>query len=493
MLFLIDSNIAIASEPLGVSLEAGAQSAIEFLELASRHHHDVRTHPASLHDFARITDPDMRAARLLLFRRYTLLSGPPLISDEQRATLGTATPGSNDAVDQELLAAIRADAAEYLVSEDQGLHSRARRLGISDRVITVADAIAMLHALHLDLPIPPPSVRRLKTHELNLGDPIFDSLKEDYPGFDEWFTRAARSQRDALLIEGNQEHAAIAILKREPDGTYGVAGPLLKISTFKVASGYSGQKYGELLLKTIFRQAHVERDRGLYVTVFDKHTQLLELLDDFGFTPLPTRAPLGELIYVKPHQGNRTEGMSALDYHVRFGPPALAIETGRVFVVPIEPRWHRVLFPDAEPVDGALLPATAGLAIQPFGNAIRKAYLCNSSSRLLRPGDTLLFYRSEDEKAVYVVGVCEDVMVSASAEHIAATVGRRTVYSMDDIAAMARNRDVLVVQFRQDRILTEEPIDLEELLAAGVIRSWPQSITRTRPEGLEWLTQRLHA
>jgi len=72
MLFLIDSNIAIASEPLGVSLEAGAQSAIEFLELASRHHHDVRTHPASLHDFARITDPGMRAARLLLFRRYTL-------------------------------------------------------------------------------------------------------------------------------------------------------------------------------------------------------------------------------------------------------------------------------------------------------------------------------------------------------------------------------------------------------------------------------------
>lgn len=196
---------------------------------------------------------------------------------------------------------------------------------------------------------------------------------------------------------------------------------------------------------------------------------------------------------MKPHQGSRTEGMSALDYHVRYGPPALAIETGRVFVVPIEPKWHRVLFPDAEPFDGALLPATAGLAIQPFGNALRKAYLCNSSSRLLRPGDTLLFYRSEDEKAVYVVGVCEDVMVSASAEHIAATVGRRTVYSMDDIAAMARNRDVLVVQFRQDRILTEEPIDLEELLAAGVVRSWPQSITRTRPEGLEWLIQRLHA
>lgn len=56
VMFLIDTNITIAGDPLGVELEKGADRVIEFLRLASRHHHDVRTHSASLHDFARIND-----------------------------------------------------------------------------------------------------------------------------------------------------------------------------------------------------------------------------------------------------------------------------------------------------------------------------------------------------------------------------------------------------------------------------------------------------
>lgn len=159
--------------------------------------------------------------------------------------------------------------------------------------MTAADAIALLHALHADLPTPPPSVRRVKTHELNLADPVFDALKEDYPGFEDWFKKAARSQRDALVIDGDQEHAAIAILKPEPEGAYGLTGPLLKVCTFKVSDHYSGQKYGELLLKTVFRQAHVEHDAGIYMTVFEKHEQLIELVEDFGFQSLEQRSDLG--------------------------------------------------------------------------------------------------------------------------------------------------------------------------------------------------------
>lgn len=491
MLFLIDSNIAIAGDPLGVELEKGADRVIEFLRLAALHHHDVRTHPASLHDFARIKDEARRAARLSLFDRYEMLQAPPAIASNQSAILGQVAATSNDGVDQQLLAAVVGDAAEYLVSEDVGLHSRARQLGIAGRVMTAADAIALLHALHADLPSPPPSVRRVKTHELNLADPVFDALKEDYPGFEDWFKKAARSQRDALVIDGDQEHAAIAILKQEPEGVYGLRGPLLKVCTFKVSDRYSGQKYGELLLKTVFRQAHVEHDAGIYMTVFEKHEQLIELVEDFGFRPLELRSGLGELVYAKRHGQVPVGSMDPLDYHVNFGPPALALQAGRAFLVPIEPRWHRVLFPDAEP-DDALFPATAGLTIQPFGNAIRKAYLCHSSSRLLRRGDVLLFYRSGDEKAVYVVGVCEDVLVSHDPEQIAAAVGRRTVYSFDDITLLTRGGPVLVIQFRQDRVLTD-PIDLEELIAAGVVRSWPQSVTKTKEEGERWLAQRLDA
>lgn len=497
VLFLIDSNIAIASDPLSHKLETGAESAVQFMRLATTHHHDVRTHEGSRTDFARISDPERRQARLTLFERYAPLGSPPAISVEQENQLGRPAAGSNDEVDQLLLAAVVGDAAEYLITQDVGLHRKARRMGVADRVLTLSDAIAMIRALHADLPSPPPAVRRVKTHELNLGDPIFDGLKEDYglEVFTEWFKRAARGQRDALVIDGDGEHAAISILKREPTGEHGLPGPRLKVCTFKVADGYSGQKYGELLLKAIFEQAHTERYAGLFVTVLEKQEALIALLEEFGFRAIPeVRTTVGELVFEKPHGPVEDPSMSALEYHARYGPPALRLTGQNSFVIPIEPRWHRVLFPDAEPIEeDTLFPAALGLTTQPFGNALRKAYLCNAPSRLLQPGDPLLFYRSSDEKAVHVVGVCEDTLVTRDPAEIVAAVGRRTVYSLQEIDNLASRNEVLVVMFRQDRILRPDPITLSELIGSRVLSSWPQSITQTRPEGTAWLAQRLGA
>jgi GNAT superfamily N-acetyltransferase len=493
MLFLLDSNIAIKSDPLTPHVEVDASLAMEFHRLATSKHHDLRVHPSSLLDFDRIADPTARSARLLVFQKYEMLVSPPEINEHQRTILGSPVPGTNDAVDQDLLAAVVGDAVGYLVTEDQGLHRMARRVGVDDRVLLLADALAMLHGLYVTLPTPPPAVRRVKAHQLNLADPIFDSLRAAYDGFNVWFQeKAARTQRDALLIDGNGEHAAFCILKPEHAGEHGVAGPLLKLSTFKVAAGYSGQKYGELLLKAIFEQAHLEQMNGIYVTVFDMHDQLLGLLEDFGFERLAARTALNELIMVKHLRPTTEAHDEPLQHHIRYGPPSLLLSGVQPFLIPIEPRWHRVLFPDAEPVkEEGLFPESQGLVNQPFGNALRKAYLCNSPTRLLGPGCPLLFYRSQDEQAVFVIGVCEETLVSREAAEIAAHVGRRTVYTYEEIEGLTRRGDVLVVRFRQDRILRDDPITLDDLKQAGLARTWPQSIARTRPEGLTWLQQRL--
>ena len=178
---------------------------------------------------------------------------------------------------------------------------------------------------------------------------------------------------------------------------------------------------------------------GLFVTVLDKQDALIALLQDFGFRPLAgVRTIVGELVLEKPHRPVEGDMMSALEHHVRYGPPALRLTGSNAYAIPIEPRWHRLLFPDAEPVDeDALFPASLGLTTQPFGNALRKAYLSNAPSRLLRPGDPLLFYRSSDERAVHVVGVCEDTLVSRDPAEIVAAVGRRTVYSLEEIENLA--------------------------------------------------------
>jgi hypothetical protein len=75
---------------------------------------------------------------------------------------------------------------------------------------------------------------------------------------------------------------------------------------------------------------------------------------------------------------------------------------------------------------------------------------------------------------------------------IARLVGKRTVYSYNEIAAKTRQSPVLVLMLRQDRIL-EDPIGLDELIHNGVVGGPPQTIVRAKKEGLAWLAQQIGA
>jgi len=499
VIFLIDSNVAIKSDPLSTKVEADYDLALQFQRLAAEGDHVLLVHPSSLLDFERDTDVARRDVRRRSFGRYSQVVAPPSMSSRQADCLGVPVPGTNDSVDQDLLACVVGDAVEFLVTQDEGIHLKARRLGVARRVMRLPDAIALIESLFVRLPQPPPSVERRKAHELDLTDPLWTSLRADYPGFDDWLSKARREQRDSLPVRGQGSRlAAVCLLKAEPNGEYGVAGPLLKISTFKVDEARSGNKYGELLLKAVFDQCATEGQRGIYVTVFAKHAELIGVLSDFGFDALPENTLLGEQILFKSRVWTNAEREDAdpLDFHRRYGPPALKIDGTTPHLVPIEPRWHRMLFPDAEPAHlewETLFPATQGVESHPFGNAIRKAYLCHAPTRRLVPGDPLLFYRSGDEKAVFVVGVCESVQASRDADEIATLVGRRTVYTYDDIKRQVEHGEVLAVLFRQARVLRSDPITLDDLRREGVARGWPQTIQQIRAEGLPWLSQRLVA
>src|SRR3970282_570666 len=87
------------------------------------------------------------------------------------------------------------------------------------------------------------------------------------------------------------------------------------------------------------------------------------------------------------------------------------------------------------------------------GNAIKMAYLCHAQTRIISPGDIVLFYRSGDERAITTIGVAESYETLADASEIVAKVKRRTVYSMADINLMAQE-PTRVMLFRLVRHLT---------------------------------------
>lgn len=69
---------------------------------------------------------------------------------------------------------------------------------------------------------------------------------------------------------------------------------------------------------------------------------------------------------------------------------------GKVFIVPIYPKYHTELFPDS------ILRTESTLVVEnkPHRNAINKVYISHSHERDLNTGDLIVFYRTGGYLAV---------------------------------------------------------------------------------------------
>jgi GNAT superfamily N-acetyltransferase len=486
MRFLFDSNILIPAEPTSPGdIEPTTPATVALLRGLAIGSHQPMLHPASAAEIGGDRKAERARARALLLGKYPVLEHPPGLASRLVAVLGAPTPGSNNEVDLLLLSAVEANAVDYLVTEDDGIHRRARRVGLADRVLTIADATLTVRALFPTVPETPPLVRAVMAYQLDEHDPIFSSFRVDYPDFDKWMARCRLQHRQAWVVQIGSGYGGICIVKDESTNDYGFAGRVLKICSFKISDQHRGYRYGELLLKAIFGYAVENRFDAIFVEAYAKHSELFALLADFGFEDV-RESSKGERVLLKRMAPASTDArLGPLDFNIRYGPHALSLVGASVFVVPIRPAYHRLLFPEAE--EQLSLPTES----HPFGNSIRKAYLSNSLITKLAPGDVLLFYRSTMDQAVTAIGVVEQVLRSTDAAHIARFVGRRTVYSLAEIELMA-TKSTLAVLFRLARTLRDRwEVDL--LKRAGILQRAPQSFMQVHGKGIDWIATQLNA
>ncbi len=488
MRFLIDTNILIPLEPTArQDLQREDARIVELSRVIQEAGHGLLVHPAMVHDVRRNGDTERRVLREHLFQKYPALSTPPIPSRRLKRLFGSHPLGSNDWVDSRLLAAVEADAVDYLITDDGGIRTKAVEAELGDRVLNTTEALELVARLFDTPPLPPPAVESTEPYNIDENDPIFDSLREDYADFDGWLrTKVKREHRQSWIIEARDvdAYAGLCIVNEETDQRFADA-KTLKICTFKISEEHSGLAYGELLLRTVFEYAHRNDYERLYVTVFPKHDDLVYFLEQFGFCRIGMNER-GEIEYTKPMGAPEDFGASgtALDYHIRYGPYAWRWDGNRAWVIPIQPRYHRILFPEAEP-QRPLLPGD-----RPSGNSIRKAYLCRASTRRIAPGDLLVFYRSGDMQALTVVGVAEEVAASVCPQHIAAFVGKRTVYQYSHIREMCVDGEVLAILFRYAHRVTD-PVSLTELEQRKLLTAAPQSLQQLRKGDKPWLIKRL--
>jgi hypothetical protein len=225
--------------------------------------------------------------------------------------------------------------------------------------------------------------------DVDLSDPFFDSLKDAYREFSDWFAR--KSDNRAYVVYGvGGSLLGFLYVKSEMGPVQDITPPLnaarvLKVGTFKIDA--HGTKLGERFVKKIFDHALEEKVTHLYVTVFPEHEALISLLVNYGFRRYGTKTT-----------GNGTEHVFVKDFvamtgHTEKDYPIIDASKSK-WLLGIKPIYHTKLFPDSilRTEDSSIVNDVS------HTNSIHKIYIGKAYDMpAIRPGDVLVIYCTKQE------------------------------------------------------------------------------------------------
>jgi len=467
---IFDTNILIHIEdPKELS-----KNLQDLMKLFREHGHQIFIHPASLKDIDNDQDENRKKIILSKLKGYPLIESPPEPTDDFLSVVGLSSK-SNEINDTEILFAIQKNTADFLITEDFGLMKKAIRVNHEDRVFSIDSALDYFKNLYARKVISHPLLKEDYLHNLDIEDPFFDSLKEDYEDskFRKWFKEKSIEGRKCWVYKEDDEIKALLMLKEEDElietSPQIPAGRRLKIATLKV--DLSGFKLGELFLKMGFQYCINNQIFETYLTHFRKEDDvLINLIDNYGFESVGFLKKNNEEVFLKkliPIEKNLSPVETSKKYYPSFRDSPYV----RKFLVPIMPDFHDRLFPD---FSQRQMKITDYSEVNIPGNAIKKAYLSHSPIKKIRSGDLVIFYRSGDLRAVTAIGIVDQEPLHVNkAEEIIRIVGKRTVYLEKEIIEMAK--PVFVTMFRH-HIFLPNPLNIDYLRKHKIIKDKPQSI-----------------
>lgn len=296
--------------------------------------------------------------------------------------------------------------------------------------------------------------------EINLFDSFFDSLKQDYQEFEEWFIKKSENQACIFKSAGDVIDGFL-YLKFEDEAVTDVLPPMakakrLKIGTFKINP--HGTRLGERFLKRAFDIAVTNQAESLYVTVFEKHVGLVQLFLKYGFRKIGIKLTKNGEEAVYERRLDSVIGDVVLDY------PRIPLRKNRHFLLSIYPQWHSRLLPDSLLVNENI----SILQDVSHTNSIHKIYLTsmNGVNRLTR-GDTLLIYRTQDQGAAYYTSVVTSICVVEELKHISQFISEKdfqnycqpySVFDKNELSSFyTSKRYPWLIRFTYNMALTKRP------------------------------------
>jgi len=476
MQILIDTNIFIQREDNKI-VQDELQELIRILhELGYK----IVLHPLSIEEIKKDKNKERRDIIISKIKSYPLIEQPPMPEkDAKFASVTGEIKNEHDTTDINLLYAVHKNAVDFLITEDRGIHAKANKLNLSERVFDIDEALASFRITQKKektTPISPPALNQEFAYNIDINDPFFDDLKDDYPGFESWWKKISKKKRDAWIYKPGKKLGAILIYKIEDESIDSIP-PLpkkkrLKICTLKAS--HTGYKMGELFIKMSIEYAIKNDIDELYLTHFIKDNDyLVPLIWQYGFREVAKKAD-GESIFIKrlvPE--DKVDSISKI--YEEFYPTFYDGEDVNKYIIPIRPEYHIRLFTECRDRQTGLFEHLGGFIIE--GNTIEKAYLCHSRIRGVKKGDIVLFYRSDDQMKITSLGIVDSVHNNLrDPDKIIKYVGKRTVYSRDEIQGMAK-KPTKVILFRW-HFHFPKPISYKKLLEKNIVKGSIQSIQK---------------
>lgn len=481
MRVLLDTNIFIYRENYKI-IPLELQKLLRILNILKV---ELLIHPFSIKEIEKNSDVERREIVLSKVQIYSLLGEPPDPSQDQSFLGIVGVPSTiNDYIDNALLYAVHKDAVDFLVSEDKGIHIKSLKLDLQNRVLSIEDALLLFQEKVYDTKISsPPAIKDTFIYNLDVNDPFFDSIKEEYFKFEKWFKKISREGRKCwVYFEEDGSIGALLIYKIENEAISSIP-PLpkkerLKICTMKVI--HTGYKIGELFIKLSVQFCINNNIEEIYLTCYsEKRPYLIQLITEYGF--YKTAEKNTEDVYNKQliPDKKKISIIATSDIAKKFYPSFYDGFRVKKFIIPIRPEYHERLFIEYNRRQTTLPEHIGEFIIE--GNTIKKAYLSHSKITKMRKGDIILFYRSKDRKELTSLGIIERIYSNLTDPNkIFRLVARRTVYPLIEIKQIAK-KPTLVILF-QHHFHLQRPVKFKDLKLANVLKGAPQTISEISHE-----------
>ena len=291
--------------------------------------------------------------------------------------------------------------------------------------------------------------------DINLNDVFFDSLKSDYPEFEDWYNRKIHEGRRALVFEDELGVAAFAAMKSENEAIITECGVIpkeerLKVSTLKISERYRGERYGEGAIGLLLWKWQDSGYNEIYVTAFDKHRALISQLERFGFNKRAYN-PRGEGIYFKDRRS-----LDFSDPYRAFPFIKSDFDYGGYLI--IDDNYHDTMFAYSELKNNRIdLQNKVGNSVI---NGLSKIYVGRSPIQNHRIGEPVFIYRKDTKNrpgkryrsCITSFAIVTDIVQAKvrgtyqiSFENLKKRIGNKSVFDEKELLRQYREYDSVLV------------------------------------------------